>query len=63
LWITSQGGAPLSPDQAGLTSDPQDDLQLDFQENDGPPDILRPGASATVTVYAKAIDELKFILQ
>jgi len=61
LLISSLGGAPLSLDPELF--DPESlELGMEFQETDGPPDVLRPGAVATYTVYTHATSELLFRL-
>jgi hypothetical protein len=57
--LASVGGAPLALTREELSSD-QRDAFLRFVENKALPDILRPGGVAFITVYTKAIRELRF---
>lgn len=61
LIVSSIGKAPIANYPDGLKQDLQE-LRLEFQEKDGPEDILRPGAVATRTIFAKAIRQLRFNL-
>ena len=60
-FVYSTGGAPLSFTVDGLSENHQE-LQLEFKENNGPPDILRPGATGSITFYTKAVAPLTFVL-
>ncbi len=55
-------GAPLSTDPDEFNSETQE-LYIEFQEPDGPPGILRPGASSAITVYSYSSHPLRFILR
>jgi hypothetical protein len=48
-------------DVNGLTNNKQD-LHLEFKESKGPPNVLRPGATGSITFYTKAIAPLTFML-
>jgi subtilase family serine protease len=61
LLISSLGGAPLSIDPEIFEEDILE-IGMEFQEEDGPPNILRPGGEAVFTVYTRAIAELRFRL-
>lgn len=61
LMISSLGGAPLSADPSDFEEELLE-IDVEFQEDDGPPDILRPGGVATYTLYTRAVSELRFRL-
>lgn len=61
LKLTSLGGAPIAFEQAELVNGKKE-LTLRLQELNGPAGILRPGASGTIVVYAKATTVLGFML-
>jgi len=54
--------APVSLTYQGL-SIAQTSMILQLREPGGPPDILRPGMSGTITVYIKASKALVFTLK
>ncbi len=58
--VQSLGGAPLAYDSESALTSTQSTLTLSFAEADGPPEVLRPGAVATVTFYAFSSDGLNF---
>ena len=60
-FMASLGGAPLSFTVDGLDEDLQQ-LLLVFEESDGPPGLLRPGASGFIQIYSFSSDELRFII-
>ncbi|MEM9824403.1 MAG: CARDB domain-containing protein, partial [Bacteroidota bacterium] len=60
-FIISLRGAPLSFDPDDFTENKQE-LYLEFQEPGGPPGILRPGASAAITVYSFSSSPLRFLI-
>lgn len=61
LILKSIAGAPISFTASGLSAgDTQ--LILDLQELNGPPNILRPGASGSIVVYSKSTTGLGYIL-
>jgi hypothetical protein len=61
LQLRSIAGAPISFSIAGLSANTTE-LMIPVSEINGPPGILRPGASGTVIVYAKATTTLSFTL-
>lgn len=61
LKLASIAGAPLSFTVADLSKN-EHALIFSVQELNGPPGILRPGASGTVIIYTKALSALSFIL-
>jgi subtilase family serine protease len=60
-FVISLQGAPISFDEADFSEELQE-LFLEFLEEDGPEDILRPGGISYITIYAHAIEELQFQL-
>jgi hypothetical protein len=60
-FIFSKYGAPLSFTVDGLIENLQE-LPIEFKETNGPPNVLRPGATGAVTVYTKAVAPMNFIL-
>lgn len=60
-WFASLQGAPLSFDPNDFSENDQK-LFLEFRELGGPPGILRPGASSSITVYTFSSHPLLFIL-
>ncbi|HET6994848.1 MAG TPA: CARDB domain-containing protein, partial [Chitinophagaceae bacterium] len=60
-FVFSRDGAPLSMTVEGLTQNLQE-LSLEFRENNGPPNILRPGATGSITFYTKSIANMYFIV-
>ncbi len=60
-FLISLEGAPLSFDVTQLNPGFQE-LILEFSESNGPPGILRPGATGAVTVYTQATAPLRFRL-
>jgi len=60
--LVSLLGAPV-----GVTIDDllygHQDLYLTFRELNGPPEVLRPGAVSSITVYTKAVTGLRFTLR
>ncbi|MEA5429214.1 CARDB domain-containing protein [Arcicella lustrica] len=56
----SLGGAPInfSPEFSKQIQE----LVLDFKESDGPPDVIRAGASGFINIYSKATAPLSFII-
>lgn len=61
LKLTSLSGAPIAFTVEDLVANKKE-LTLVLQELNGPVGILRPGASGTVIVYAKALTPLGFML-
>lgn len=61
-FLISLAGAPLSYDTANLDENLQE-LYLEFQEQNGPPGLLRPGAIGSLTVYTQAVRRLRFLLK
>ena len=61
VLISSIGGAPLSIDPEDFEEENLE-LGMEFEEEDGPPGVLRPGGVATYTVFTRAIAELRFRL-
>jgi len=61
-FLISVRGAPLAfvPDE--LDQEEQF-LLLEFSEQDGPPGILRPGATGSITVYSFSSHPLRFYIQ
>ena len=59
--FVSLRGAPLSFTVADL-SEMKQELALEFREANGPPNVLRPGASGTITVYSFSSHPLRFRL-
>lgn len=59
--LVSKGGSPiaLSMDELALL---KYDLELNFNDPEGPPGILRPGALYTHTIYSKSTSRLLFKL-
>jgi 6-phosphogluconolactonase (cycloisomerase 2 family) len=55
-------GAPLGFTVADLSLN-QQELYLEFKEANGPPGILRPGATGAITIYTKAIAPMSFSLK
>jgi hypothetical protein len=60
-FIYSLDGAPLGFSVAEL-SENKHELSLEFRETNGPPNILRPGATGAITIYTKATAPLNFLL-
>ena len=60
-FVFSKGGAPLSFTVQGLAENLQA-LQLELSEANGPPNILRPGATGAVTIYTKSVAPMQFQL-
>lgn len=60
-FLISLEGAPLAFDVNDLPELKQE-LFLEFQETDGPKDVLRPGAKGSIKVFTKAIAPLRFYL-
>ncbi len=61
LQLSSMAGAPIGFTVTEL-EDKATQLALPLQELNGPAGILRPGATGTITVYAKATTSLSFSL-
>jgi len=61
IEFTSLVGAPVSLTVAGL-ADMLTQLQLQLTETNGPPGIIRPGYSGSITIYSKSTAGLGFIL-
>jgi subtilase family serine protease len=61
VLISSLGGAPLSIDPEDFEEENLE-LGMEFEEEDGPPGILRSGGVATYTVFTRAVAELRFRL-
>jgi len=61
LKLTSLGGAPIAFVPSELAKETKV-LTLKLKELNGPDGILRPGASGTILVYAKATTVLGFLL-
>lgn len=61
LKMTSLAGAPIAFNVSELLNNTQE-LTLNLQEFNGPVGRLRPGASGSVIVYAKALTSLSFML-
>jgi subtilase family serine protease len=61
LKLTSLGGAPIAFEPSELANNAKV-LTLKLKELNGPSGILRPGASGTIIVYAKATTALGFML-
>ena len=59
--LISLRGAPLAFDPADLKQNAQQ-LLIEFEEPNGPPGILRPGARGSVTVFSFSSHPLSFIL-
>ena len=57
--LLSLQGAPIALDPGDLPL-AQQELILDLKEKNGPPDILRPGAKGSITIYAQSIAPLQF---
>jgi hypothetical protein len=60
-FVFSRDGAPLSMTVDGLPENLQE-LPLEFREANGPPNILRPGATGSITFYTKSIAPMYFIV-
>ncbi|MCX6270150.1 MAG: hypothetical protein NTU44_02840 [Bacteroidetes bacterium] len=60
--LTSVANAPLSFTVTGLNQN-LTSLVIPFREPGGPPDILRPGMSGTITVYARASSGLAIMMK
>jgi len=61
VQLTSIAGAPVSLDIATVDMGGAE-LELTLTELGGPPDVLRPGATGSITVYTKATVGLGFTL-
>lgn len=61
LKLTSLGGAPIAFEPSELANNTKV-LTLKLKELNGPAGILRPGASGTIVVYARATTALGFML-
>ena len=65
-FINSLANAPLADNPAvlgGILGQFATSLFLEFLESGGPPGILRPGATGSMTVYTKAVAPLRFVIQ
>ncbi|HRY31690.1 MAG TPA: CARDB domain-containing protein [Bacteroidales bacterium] len=62
LILKSVAGAPVSFNLAGLEQGIHN-LLIELRETGGPPNILRPGVSGSVTVFSKASSGLGFSIQ
>ena len=60
--IFSLRGAPLSFVPNEFSGNKQK-LYLEFEEQGGPPGILRPGSASTITVYSYSSHALRFIIK
>jgi hypothetical protein len=54
--LISEGGLPISLTASGV-QDNTTDLMVEFNELNGPPGVLRPGATGGILIYTKAIDD------
>ena len=61
-FLISVRGAPLGYTPEELSEGKQE-LFLEFTEAGGPPNVLRPGATGTVTVYSFSSHPLRFYIQ
>ncbi len=61
-WLISLRGAPVGFTVAEL-SEGKEELFLSFMEVGGPPGILRPGSSSSITVYAFSSHAMRFVLR
>jgi len=61
-FLLSLRGAPLARNVDELDRNDQE-LYLEFREYNGPPNILRPGASGSLTVYTFSSHALRFLLK
>jgi hypothetical protein len=61
--LISLGGDPISFTAEGL-SEGKTELFIEFKEEGGPPDVLRPGATGTITIFtmSKTNANLRFRL-
>ncbi|MGV3505397.1 MAG: CARDB domain-containing protein [Adhaeribacter sp.] len=59
--LLSLGGAPIALDPAEIGLN-KTELILEFRETDGPDNVLRPGASGSITIYTQASSQLRFKL-
>jgi hypothetical protein len=62
LKIYSNAGAPIGFSESDLSKS-LSELEIVVQENNGPPNRLRPGASGTILIYTKASGALGFTIQ
>jgi hypothetical protein len=60
-FLYSLSGAPLAFSVEELKEN-KHELSLEFREVNGPPNILRPGATGAITIYTKATAPLNFLL-
>ncbi len=58
--LQSLGGAPVSLNSELVSAGSDTSLTISFSEQNGPEDILRPGATSSVTFYAFSSEALRF---